>query len=394
MISFAMLTGLAIVGVQTAPAPAPIDQEAERILLAAFDATLAISGAAYDARVETSIGGVTRRVETGSIQFLRLTYSDDVGAKLRVRGERTSDSSGQSEPSNFSYDGQSARRLLADSNVMLQGDLHYGGRGVLTGNGHKLVIAELMSDEPYAKQRAASGISLIPEQMIDDTRCVGVEVVMADPPSTERWYFAADDHLPRLRIRTFRSARGREVVETTTISNMTMRTYEDDSLFQLALPEGYKAEMMGTAPPPPLRIGDDAPEWELVDDRGNLRTLSEFRGQVVVLDFWATWCKYCRAAMPAVQHLHDTYADRGVAVLAVNCRDAKDVDAVGFVREKSFTYPVLTDGSGTAGRYQVRGIPAFVVIDPQGKLTYMRSGYGPERERRLIEAIERQLAGG
>ncbi len=119
--------------------------------------------------------------------------------------------------------------------------------------------------------------------------------------------------------------------------------------------------------------------------------MSDYRGQLVVLDFFAKWCTFCQRAMPAMQKLHDDYADRGVAVFSLSCRERDpDADPPQFVRSRGFTYPGL-DGNTLAPQYQVRGIPAFYLIGPNGRLVFTGSGFSEERHQRLIDAIERQL---
>lgn len=97
--------------------------------------------------------------------------------------------------------------------------------------------------------------------------------------------------------------------------------------------------------------------------------------------------------MPAIQALHDEYADKGVAILAVNCRDATDADPVGFVRGQGYTYPVLLGGNSITVPYQLRGIPAFYVISPEGRLLHHRSGFNAQQEQWLRGIIESYLNG-
>src|SRR6266567_2066513 len=67
-----------------------------------------------------------------------------------------------------------------------------------------------------------------------------------------------------------------------------------------------------------LAIGATAPDWELSDADGKLQTLAQYRGKIVVLDFWATWCGPCAEVMPQMQKLHEKYKDKGVAVFGVS----------------------------------------------------------------------------
>ena len=118
---------------------------------------------------------------------------------------------------------------------------------------------------------------------------------------------------------------------------------------------------------------------------------SDYRGKLVVLDFWATWCGYCKRAMPALQALHNEFADKGVAILGVNCRDAPTVDPVAFMRGRGYSYPVLLGGNSISVAYQLRGIPAFYVISPDGRLMHQRSGFNAQQEQWLRSVIEKYV---
>jgi thiol-disulfide isomerase/thioredoxin len=135
--------------------------------------------------------------------------------------------------------------------------------------------------------------------------------------------------------------------------------------------------------------GPPAPDFTLADLTGTPHTLSDYQGQVVLLDFWATWCGPCRQAMPHVQELWDTYRDRGLMVFGINVSDTADV--AEFMRKQGFDYPVLLDGDLVANDYNVSGIPAFVVIDKSSRMVYRGSGFNWRSKRKLHAAIERTL---
>ncbi|MBM3123173.1 MAG: TlpA family protein disulfide reductase, partial [Chloroflexi bacterium] len=96
--------------------------------------------------------------------------------------------------------------------------------------------------------------------------------------------------------------------------------------------------------------------------------LSDLRGQVVVLNVWATWCPPCRAEMPALQALHEQRGDDGVVVLGVNSTIQDSEQAVrDFATEYALTFPIGLDRDGQATRlYQVRALPSTYFIDRQG----------------------------
>lgn len=123
----------------------------------------------------------------------------------------------------------------------------------------------------------------------------------------------------------------------------------------------------GGAIPSP-RAGFAAPEIDLELLDGSRVRLSDLRGQVVVLNLWASWCPPCRAEMPALQALHEQRSADGVVVLAVNStvQDTEQA-ARDFAREYGLTFPIGLDRDGQATRlYQVRALPSTFFIDRQG----------------------------
>lgn len=116
-------------------------------------------------------------------------------------------------------------------------------------------------------------------------------------------------------------------------------------------------------------------------------------GKVVIIDFWATWCKPCLASSPNVQILHDTFApDDGVLVVAVHADDNVQ-DPGAYLTEHGYTYPLIARGETIADAFGVHALPTFVILDPQGREAYRHLGMMSERTRKTIEAQARALRG-
>ena len=135
-----------------------------------------------------------------------------------------------------------------------------------------------------------------------------------------------------------------------------------------------------------------APDFELPSlDDGTPIALSSFRGQVVVLNFWASWCAPCRLEAPGLRRVSERYRDRGVRFLGV---DYRDDDAAGraFVGEFRLRYPSVTDPSGSlAYDYELIGFPTTFIIDPAGTIRYRFVGYLDEEvlEEALNDVLSR-----
>jgi peroxiredoxin len=136
-------------------------------------------------------------------------------------------------------------------------------------------------------------------------------------------------------------------------------------------------------------VGYTAPDFTLKDLNGQSVTLSSLRGKnVVFLDFWATWCGPCKAELPHVQNLHNTYKDRGLKILAIDLSEAAGV-VQGFINDNHYSFAVLLDltGNVTQNQYGVKGIPTMFIIDTQGIVRKVRIGYLPGVEKELEDAI-------
>ena len=109
-----------------------------------------------------------------------------------------------------------------------------------------------------------------------------------------------------------------------------------------------------------------APDFTLANPDGKKVSLKDFRGKVVFLNFWATWCEFCRDEMPAMDHLYREFKGQGFEIVAVNVKD-KRPDALAFVKELKLTYPILMDPEGEVGLlYGAFGLPTTYLIDRKG----------------------------
>lgn len=139
--------------------------------------------------------------------------------------------------------------------------------------------------------------------------------------------------------------------------------------------------------------GTHAPDFELRHLEGGRVRLSDHRGQVVLLNFWATWCGPCREELPHVQKLHETYGDQGLVVITVST-DPTRRPVSRYVSRHAFTFTVLMADGSIQSDYGVSGIPVTFLIDRSGMIRYVKQGFGPgaasELEDRVAALLEEE----
>ena len=116
------------------------------------------------------------------------------------------------------------------------------------------------------------------------------------------------------------------------------------------------------------QVGETAPNFTLPDLEGQPRSLEDYRGRVVILNYWATWCPPCVDEMPSLEKLHRALSEKGLTVLAVSV-DERFEDIEGFVDDFGLTFTILHDeGMKTSRSYQTFKYPETYIIDRDGRL--------------------------
>jgi peroxiredoxin len=151
-------------------------------------------------------------------------------------------------------------------------------------------------------------------------------------------------------------------------------------------PDGWS---MGSRVP---AVGMEAEDFQLTDLNGTPHSLRQYRGKIVLMNFWATWCKPCTTEMPAMQTIYDKLKDKGFVVLAIN--ELEDEAKVReHIKTYGHTFTVLMDPDNkVANQFGVFGLPVSVFIDQQGKVQeYIKGGLLTEQIiNHIVARIQKQ----
>ena len=135
-----------------------------------------------------------------------------------------------------------------------------------------------------------------------------------------------------------------------------------------------------------------APDFTLKSVSGDNVRLSEHRGDVILLNFWASWCGPCRQEMPLLEKIQERYNQLGFTVLGVNV-DKDSALAEKMLKDVPVTFPVLLDNTGkVSASYNVSAMPTTVIIDRDGNMRFLHKGYKPgyeqDYEKQIKELIQ------
>ncbi|MDH5443923.1 MAG: TlpA family protein disulfide reductase [Gammaproteobacteria bacterium] len=129
------------------------------------------------------------------------------------------------------------------------------------------------------------------------------------------------------------------------------------------------------------QLSGKAPDFTLKSMSGKNLKLSEFRGQVVMINFWASWCAPCRQEMPLLEDLYKKYKPLGFTLLGVNVEEDSS-KAATLLKSIKVSFPILYDNKNKVSKlYKVAAMPTTVIIDRDGRLRYLHKGYKPGYEK-------------
>ena len=141
-----------------------------------------------------------------------------------------------------------------------------------------------------------------------------------------------------------------------------------------------------------VSVNDKAPDFTLKNLQGTNLRLDEYRGKVVLINFWASWCGPCRQEMPLLDRIHQRYSDAGFAVLGVNVEGTL-APAKETAERTHVTFPVLIDeNQKVSGLYDLQSMPSTLVVDRDGVVRYVHHGYKPGDEAKYLEVVKQLIS--
>ncbi|NOX91043.1 MAG: TlpA family protein disulfide reductase [Gammaproteobacteria bacterium] len=142
----------------------------------------------------------------------------------------------------------------------------------------------------------------------------------------------------------------------------------------------------------PAFAAEPAPDFTLPSFPDNTEiNLKDFKGRVVYLDFWATWCPPCRKSFPWMDEMHERYKDEGLSIIAVSVDKKRELIAQ-FINKTESTFIIAHDATGEVAKiYKLRAMPTSYLIDRNGQLVMTRMGFRSSDKDKMEAAIQEQL---
>lgn len=140
-----------------------------------------------------------------------------------------------------------------------------------------------------------------------------------------------------------------------------------------------------------MSISGKAPDFTLKSRDGKNLRLSDYRGQVVMINFWASWCGPCRQEMPLLEDMYKRYGKLGFTILGVNV-DTDSTKAINYLKDVQVTFPIVYDTGNTVSKsFNVNAMPTTVIVDRNGNMRFLHQGYKPGYENEYKKQVKQLI---
>jgi thiol-disulfide isomerase/thioredoxin len=390
---FRVICGIVILAMMPAHLLASQQPSARQVLLEADKACLEVKSISYDFDQEHFEDSKWIPVARGTVYQARadVPAAGYVSGKYFVSGSISH--AGRPEEFAYSYNGVVFRIVDADSKavLVLNSPTSYVVGQIVGMDKGVLGIPAFSSPDPFKSViDTADKLDYEGTSDIDSVSCHIIAVTRTlnaggrKITSTFRWYIGTKDYLPR-RIQTTASR--------FTARNLKINQTVEESKFVVKVPQGY-AEKLVTGKQADVRgllaVNTPAPDWTLPNAQGRTTSLKDYKGKIVVMDFWGTWCVPCRESMPHVQAIHEAYKDRGVVVISLAVQD-QEGDPVAYMKQYRYTYGLLLRADEVARLYKATIFPTLYVIGSDGKILHAEAGARQNMEADVRAVIDKAL---
>lgn len=394
------------------------EEAARAILRRCHDAVVALPAVHFSASREVcgaaalggvgGVGGVAGEpAVTGTVRIEEYSFNSLAAWSMVVRAEVNPGPSGASEKLDTWLEG-------AEMAVMRHASKQYVGAAPedfeqALSEGAGALVGWLAGWDRVAgaalRQGSAAEVTRQGERWIGGEVCDVVRIDWRDAAGATRetWLSVArSDSLPR-RVEVGTVGAGGPGFDIVTITQLVKDPEHEPGAMSRSIPPEYQIIVEYTPPknrarakaPPPhaagsaapgVAVGTRAPDWVLAEPSGRLRRLSEFRGRVVVMDFWATWCPPCAERVAAISQAAARHAGEPVTLLSVAAMDGGEPAAE--FRKGNFGQTLLLMGDPVAEAYGVDSVPSLVVVGADGRLLSRRIG----AEKDFAQVLEAEIA--
>ncbi len=363
-----------------------IAQDPVAILKAAADTITKIQSISYNnylkSQYEQVTADVTIKRESNSGLF--------EGSAIKISGIAIGEEG--SKQISFAYDGEYLDFFDLKTNQLTRIDNPTYPKLSRTGMmGYSMIaLAPYWQEKPFVRILSQlKDAKLLEDTTIFDVECYKIQVyIESESPlsgkfvSSPVWYIGKKKKL----INGFRSAYESHFLKIRSVNQELEKNFFSLSSTAPKIISGLEPIGDGLLP-----VGIKAPLWTLPGKENEI-SLELLRGNVVLLDFWGTWCVPCIKAMPDIQAIHDHFKGKQVVIIGVSVETEKAADPIAFVKRKGFSYPIALNGHSITKAYQVNVFPSVYIIDQNGNIVHAEHSGGRENFKEdIILKIEKLL---